>query len=126
MTRSMAWRSLGLAVGSMAAAGVVLAAGAFDGTYTGPRHQTKDSNSGYCRNVEVAQTKLVVADSMAMYTWGRGPINAPVKADGTFYVQVPGWRGGLPFELKGTITGNNLEADVGNNTCAGHLSLKKS
>ena len=120
------WRSFGFALGFMTTAGVALAGGPFDGTYTGPRHETKNSNSGYCRNVTVDRTKLVVVDGVAMYSWGKGPINAPVKADGTFYVQIPGWRGGLPFEMKGTIAGNSLEADVGNNTCAGHLSLKKS
>ena len=125
MLRSMTRTSPGLAFGPMATAGIVLAAGPFDGFYRGTRHETKNSNSGYCRNVNNDQTQLAVTDSVAKYAWG-GTMEAPVKPDGTFQVTTEGWRNGLPFELKGNIVGGNLEADVGNNTCRGHLSLKKS
>jgi hypothetical protein len=49
-----------------------------------------------------------------------------VKPDGTFDVMGPG--PGLAvassIALKGKATGNNLEAEIGNNSCAAHLVEK--
>ena len=126
MLRSLKWGSLGLVFGLIATAGASLAAGAFDGTYVGPQRETKNNNSGYCRNVTHDNAKLVVADGVAKYTWGGKLMEAPVKQDGTFYVLTDGFNGGPSWELKGKIAPGNLEADVGSVTCAGHLSLKKT
>jgi hypothetical protein len=128
MLRQMTRGLLGLGLGLTMAVGLAAAAGPFDGTYSGSRRETKSNNSGFCQNINRDQTQLVVANGVASYPWAKKTFEAPVKSDGTFEITGQGlaMAGASSITLKGKITGNNMEADIGNNSCAAHMSLKKS
>lgn len=114
-------------MGLAPAAGGALAAGAFDGSYTGSQTETKNNNTGFCRNLTRDHVRVTVGGDVAKYQWGV-PLEAPVAGDGSFMVRAPGLliRGKANTILfQGTIKGGNLEADVGSVECGAHLSLKK-
>ena len=118
---------LGLAFGLLAFGDMALAASPFDGTYSGPRKETKSNNSSLCMNISRDQTQATVTDGVASYPWAKTTYQAPVKADGSFEITAAGLAiaGASSITFKGKITGNNMEADIGNNVCAAHMSLKK-
>lgn len=129
MNRPISLGVMGLSIGFVLMGGAVLAAGSFDGTYAGPRTQTKGETIGKCQNLGRDRTMLIVKDNVATYTWATGPINAPVQADGSFEGRAQGLAmagASGSFILKGKITGPKLEADLGTTVCAVHLSLTKS
>lgn len=131
MKRSPSWKIACLVVGSgigLAFAGSpARAAGTFDGTYSGPQKETNNDNSGVCQNLSRDRVQLSVSGDVAKYKWGV-PVEATVAADGTFLSRTPG----LSFHgkqntitFKGVIKGGALEADIGTQACAAHLSLMK-
>jgi hypothetical protein len=77
-------------------------------------------------------TMIVVRDNQFERRWGN-PANATVRVevapDGTFNSSAS-WQEGRTrprvVTIKGRITGGDLEADMGSDRCAVHLSLKKS
>lgn len=73
--------------------------------------------------------KVTVMDNTIRYRWGSVPLQATVANDGTFSVEVAGVSSSRGYSssvsFKGRINVGNLEADVGGNICAGHLSLRK-
>ena len=118
--------ALGLALGLIPLANHTMAAGAFDGTYAGQKRETQNNQSGYCHDTN-GVTMLAVKDNVISYRWGV-PLEGPVAGDGSFSVEHQGMamRGAAAMiSIKGRISGGNLEADVGSNLCAAHLSLKK-
>ncbi len=127
MNRPIGWRVMALIIGLIPLGNRVMAAGAFDATYTGPQHETKSNNSGSCRMLERPSVAVVVKDNVLKYRWGV-PIEATVQPDGSFSDVRPGmaFRGAPSVvSTKGKIVGGNLEADIGTDRCAAHLSLKK-
>jgi hypothetical protein len=126
MIRVMTWMVLGLTLGPLLMVPRATAAGAFDGTYVGRQNETQNNNSGMCQNIN-RDTRVIVANNVIRYSWGV-PLETTVGGDGSFSVDQAGAavRGAAAsVSLKGRITGGNLEADVGGNRCAAHLSLKK-
>jgi hypothetical protein len=126
MIRLTTLLGLGLLAGFGPLANHATAAGPFDGTYSGPLRETRNNNSGYC--TIPSATQIVVANGMIKYKWGV-PLETTVAADGSFSVDHVGMamRGAAAMiSLKGRITGGTLEADVGSDRCAAHLSLKKA
>jgi hypothetical protein len=118
------------AVGVVALAGAAMAAGTFDGRYTGPQKTMVNSNRGPCQGLDHDVT-VAVSNSTITWPWGRGdPLVATVQADGSFYAQVKGIQGPVGFnavnELKGRITAGVMEADVGGTACQVHWSLRKT
>ncbi len=70
---------------------------------------------------------LIVTDNKFVRHWGVATIPVEVAPDGTFSAGVvvstkPHLR---QAQIKGKISGGNLEADIGTDLCAGHMSLKK-
>jgi hypothetical protein len=104
------------------------AAPPFDGAYAGTRRETRNNNSGYCRNINRDNIRVTISNSTINYRWGPIPLEATIAADGSFSVDHLGMVSRFPsvISLKGKITDGNLEADVGDYSCAGHLSLKKA
>jgi hypothetical protein len=127
MTKATWGIAFGFAAGVIALAGGAMAAGPYDGAYSGMQTQTQTNNSGFCQNLTHG-TRLMVTNNVITYSWGRVPLETTVNADGSFSVdavgmQTRGASGG--YSLKGRITGVSLEADVGGSACAAHLSLKR-
>jgi hypothetical protein len=119
--------ALGLVSGLVPLANRATAAGSFDGTYVGPRHETQNNNSGYCHDTN-GPTRIVISNNIIKFQWGV-PLETTIGADGSFSVDHQGMamRGAQAMiSMKGKISGGNLEADVGNNACAAHMSLKKT
>ena len=104
----------------------VNASGTFDGVYTGAARETLNNNGGRYLNLGRA-TEIVVVDDTFHYKWVRD-MEAKVRADGSFFVSALGRaaRGASPsVSVQGRIAGGKLEADVGGDRCAVHLSLTK-
>jgi hypothetical protein len=118
---------MGVIPGLLPMGNLAMAAGSFDGTYVGPRRETQNNNSGYCHDTN-GPTRVVISNNVIKFQWGV-PLETTIGADGSFSVdhQGMGMRGAQAIiSMKGRISGGNLEADVGNNACAIHMSLKKS
>ena len=120
-----------LACLGLAAAGGVAAAGTFDGVYRGTQRTTLTNNSGECAHIDNNNAALQIQNNHFTRVWGPANLSVDVAADGSFAAEqmVGGGRGtGAPrtVQIKGKITGGNLEADIGTNYCTAHLSLKKS
>lgn len=127
MARSRILMVLGLAVGLAPLASFAM--GPYDGVYTGTQRVTKTNNSTQCSKINQDGVKVMVMDNTIRYRWGPVPLQATVAGDGSFSVDVAGGasRGySSDISFKGRIATGNLEADVGGNICAGHLSLRKS
>jgi len=128
MVRSKALMALGLAVGLMPLANSAMAMGPYDGVYAGTQRVTKTNNSSQCQKINQDNVKVMVVDSTLRYRWGPVPLQATVASDGSFSVDASGAasaRYSSSVSFKGRINLGNLEADVGGNICAGHLSLRK-
>jgi len=128
MLRSKPLMALGLAMGLMPLASGTMAMGLYDGVYAGTQRVTKSDNSTPCQKINQDNIKVMVMDNTLRYRWGPVPLQATVASDGSFSVDVAGSasRGySSSVSFKGRINLGNLEADVGGNICAGHLSLRK-
>jgi hypothetical protein len=121
--------ALGLAVGLVPLASQAM--GPYDGVYVGTQRATKTNNSTQCSRIDQDNVKVMVANNFLRYRWGQIPLEVNVASDGSFATEVAGasaGRGGsasTSIAFKGRISIGNLEADVGGNVCAGHLSLRK-
>jgi hypothetical protein len=112
-----------------ALAGMASAAGAFDGQYTGSETPVYTLNG--CAYGPRDGVTIVIKDNHFHRTWDRGRLSLSVHVadDGTFeqsdsmytYSHARPRMG----SIKGKITGGNLEADLGDDYCMVHLSLKK-
>ena len=103
------------------------AAGSFDGTYRGTQKTIRTNNSSDCTRIDQENVALTVQDNHFVRHWGVITFDVTIAADGTFSSnEVTGAQRKLrAAQMTGKITGNNLEADIGTDLCAGHLSLKK-
>jgi hypothetical protein len=129
MIRAKPRMVLALAVGLAPFANSARAAGPFDGVYAGTQRVTKTNNSTQCAKIDQDNVRIMVMDNTIRYRWGPVPLQATVAGDGSFSVDAAGAssRGfSSSVSFKGRINVGTLEADVGGNICAGHLSLKKS
>ena len=128
MLNSIRWTVLGLGLGLIFGANPALAASPFDGTYVGTQRETLNDNSGKCMNINRDHAQLVVQDGVVRYKWAV-PIETTIGSDGSFSIyqqgQQEGKGGSNQISLKGRISDGKLEADVGSNYCAAHLSLTK-
>jgi hypothetical protein len=119
--------SIGL---TLALAGMAGAVGAFDGRYTGsqtPMYTLNECGYGGFRD----GITIVVKDNHFYRTWDRARLSLSVHVadDGTFeqsgsmytYSHARPRMG----SIRGKITGRNLEADLGDDRCMVHLSLKR-
>jgi hypothetical protein len=128
MIRSKPLMILGLAAGAMSLANSAVAAGPYDGVYAGTQRVTKTNNSTQCQGIDRDNIRVMVMDNTIRYRWGPVPLQATVANDGSFSVDVAGAASratSSSVSFKGKINIGKLEADVGGNICAGHLSLKK-
>jgi hypothetical protein len=130
MIRSMRRMGLGLLLALMPLTNPTVAAGAFDGSYRGAPRETKNNNGGLCRAMLRDKTPVVITNSVIKYHWvGQIPIETTVSNDGSFSVDRSGLESrespGGSISFKGQIRGGNLEADVGNDQCAAHLSYRQ-
>jgi hypothetical protein len=131
MSQSMRRMGLGLLLALMPLANRAVAAGAFDGSYGGTPHETRNSHSGLCEAMLQDKTPVVITNSVIRYHWsGQIPLETTVNSEGAFSVDRSGLdsqgSAGGAISFKGQVRGGNLEADVGNAVCAAHLSYKKS
>ena len=69
---------------------------------------------------------VTVTDNKFVRHWGIATLPVEIAPDGTFSSSVVVSNRPLrQAQIKGKITGGNLEADVGTDLCAAHMSLKK-
>ena len=102
------------------------AAGSFDGVYRGSQHATKNNNGGECQNLDLANTSVTISDNHFSRKWS-AVLEVTVSPDGTFHQSVvAGMRPLRTATITGKIVNGDLEADIGTDLCAAHLSLKKS
>jgi len=123
----MRWTVLAIVVGFLPTTRPANAAGAYDGTYVGTARQTLSDNGGRCQSPG-HDLRVVITDDTFRYKWARG-LDVKVQPDGSFYANGLGraQRGASPsVSIKGQIVSGKLEADVGGDRCADHLSLTKS
>lgn len=69
---------------------------------------------------------VVIRDGHFTRSWGNGKMEVTVAPDGSFHGEgaVQNSRRAHFATITGKITGGDLEADIGTNYCAGHLSEK--
>ena len=106
------------------------AAQTFDGVYRGSERTTLTNHSGTCARIDSDNVMIRVQNNQFTRRWGLADLQVTVAADGSFDARQSVGEGratGTPrvVELKGRITGGNLEADIGSTYCGAHLSLKK-
>ena len=106
------------------------AASPFDGVYRGTQQAIKSNNSGDCAKVNSDNIVLRIQNGHFTRQWYTALLNVSVAPDGSFdqTAMISGGRAtGAPraAQIKGHITGNKLEADIGSDYCAVHLSLMK-
>jgi hypothetical protein len=124
--------SLGVSVclGSAAAADCV-AANTFDGVYHGTQRTILTNNSAGCAHIDHDLVLRIQNDHFTR-RWDLTDLSVDVAADGSFeakqLVQARSRNTGPQrfVQIKGQIMADKLEADIGSNRCAAHLSLKKS
>jgi hypothetical protein len=104
----------------------VAAAGSFDGVYKGTQRATQTNNSADCLQLNHDNVVLRIQDNHFTRTW-RAELQVDVAPDGSFAAStVIGQRPFRTANIKGKISGADLEADIGTNLCSAHLSLKRS
>jgi hypothetical protein len=109
--------------------GDVAAADTFDGVYRGTQRVTLTNNHGLCIAQNQDNIVLQIQNNHFTKAWANASLSVDVAADGSFVAHEFGAHNPgpvVPNDIKGTITGGDLEADIGDAGCAGHLSLKKS
>jgi hypothetical protein len=109
------------------AAAPAIAAGSFDGTYRGTQRTIRSNNSSDCTRIDQENIALTVQDNHFIRHWGVITFDVTIAPDGTFTSnEVTGAQRKLrSAQMTGKIAGNSLEADIGTDLCAGHMSLKK-
>ncbi len=102
------------------------AAGSFDGRYVGRQTGTLTTSAPDCQSLDYP-VSIVIQDGHFTRRWGQADLDVTVAADGSFAASVvtPDRRRLRTIAIKGTIAGAALEADIGSDLCAAHLSLKK-
>jgi hypothetical protein len=124
--RAAIGRALIIAGLGLAVAGPAVSAGSFDGTYRGAQSVTLNNNSSDCANIKQDNMALTVTDNKFVRHWGVATLPVDVAPDGSFSSSVVVSNRPLrQAQIKGKIAGGNLEADIGTDLCAAHLSLKK-
>lgn len=122
--------SVSLTVAMTLALGVTAAgaAGPFDGTYRGNQRAIRGNESPDCAGTSRDNVVVVIRDGHFTRSWGNGKMEVTVAPDGSFHGEgaVQNSRRAHFASINGKITGGDLEADIGTNYCAGHLSLKKT
>jgi hypothetical protein len=114
------------AILAIAVANTTLAASSFDGTYRGTQRATLNNNSSDCANLNQEHMVVVVSDNKFVKHWGVATLPVDIAADGSFSASVVVSNRPLrQAKITGKITGSKLEADVGTDLCAGHLSLTR-
>jgi hypothetical protein len=114
-------------LGLAAATSPPAAAGPFDGTYTGTQRETQNNNSGACMRINQDHATIKIENGHFTRAW-RVTLEVDVAADGSFKASKLN-NADKPMrvvEIKGRIAGAKLEADIGTDLCAAHLSLTKS
>jgi hypothetical protein len=103
---------------------VALAAGAFDGTYSGPNSLLR-GEPPTC--VAARTVTWTVADGRVSIKYGNVPIAAEIGADGAFRANAvyQAGRTNANATMQGRIAGGALEADIESYACKYHYSLKK-
>ncbi len=87
---------------------------------------TQTNNSSECLSIKQDHMALTVTDNKFVRHWGVATLPVEIAPDGTFSSSVVVSNRPLrQAQIKGKITGGDLEADVGTELCAGHMSLKK-
>jgi hypothetical protein len=121
--------ALGVAVcAGLATASLASAAGSFDGTYRGTERTIRSTPGPTCAHIDQDNYRVVVTNNHFVEHWAGTALEVDVAADGSFHATAPFATGRYSrvLEIKGSITGNSMEADFGSEFCAGHLSLKRS
>jgi len=101
------------------------AAGAFDGSYTG-HLRLVSINYRSCSVLDRDEDgfTLIIENNHFVTQWENATYSVDVEPDGSFDAILGAERGRVAVrEIKGMITGPNLEADMGNSYCGSHLSL---
>ena len=123
-----------IAAGVLASAALMsaLAAGSFDGVYTGTR-TTKPLRSGVigCAPAEGASATVTITNNRFTTKVGVDSYDIEISADGTFNKSATYRVGGQGMtnaivNISGKINNGELQMDRGNEYCASHFSLKKS
>jgi hypothetical protein len=101
--------------------GLAAAAGPFDGVYKGVQIPVQNNNSGECDNMANNHAMIVIENGHFTRKW-RVTLMVDVAPDGKIYAStVANQRPLRMAEIKGQITGNKLEADIG----SAHPSLTR-
>ena len=100
----------------------VLAAGPFDGAYSGQRTSIRGEPPS-C--IKEGASNLLVKDSVLNLTYGRAHFEAPVQADGKFEKSLlfNYGNGNVTAKLQGQIANRRLEADLETYACKYHYVL---
>jgi hypothetical protein len=103
-------------------------AGSFDGTYKGNQTTLRANNTQACATLDHSNVVVIVQDNHFTRRWGVGDLSVDVAPDGSFETSVvtSDSRRLRSITIKGRIAGGALEADIGTELCAAHLSLKKT
>jgi len=111
----------------LALAGMASAAGPFDGTYRGSETMVRGNNTTLCAAHN--DLVIVVRNSHFRRRWVEADLKVDVAGDGTFSGSTMydvGHNRRATVTITGKIVGASLEADIGSDRCAFHMSLKKS
>jgi hypothetical protein len=112
------------------AAAEATAASPFDGVYHGTQRTIRGATYTDCQHIDSNNIVLQIQNGQFTRQWGSANLAVTVAPNGSFdatgMMTTGGRQAVRAAELKGQITGNKLEADIGTPYCAGHLSLTKS
>jgi hypothetical protein len=103
----------------------------FNGVYHGSQRTILTNNSAGCARID-HDVALRIQNDHFTRRWDLTDLSIDVAADGSFeakeLVKARSRNTGSQrfVQIKGQITADKLEADIGSNRCAAHLSLKKS
>jgi len=126
--QSPAWRRIAaLALLLSVPAAPAGAGGPFDGTYKGRQTGTLTTNAPDCQSLN-HPVAIIIQDNHFTRRWGEATLDVAVAADGSFAASfvTPDRRRLRNISIKGKIAGGVLDADIGSELCAAHLSLTKS
>jgi len=117
---------LGLVIAVTVLCGKAIGAPSFDGVYKGTQQVILSENSGSCARGDPRPATLVVRNNHFQIRW-LVVLELEVMPDGTFEgSRYSAAIGAITVvRMKGKITGDNLEADIGNQYCVQHFSLTK-
>jgi hypothetical protein len=117
-----------MAIAGLIMVGPASGAGSFDGSYKGNQTTVRTNNTQECSTLDHANVVLVVQDNHFTRRWGVADLSVDIGPDGSFNKSVvtSDSRRLRNIAITGKIVGGALEADIGTDLCAAHLSLKKS